>query len=142
MSSASAGADDVQARSEEDMRILLRSLQPALKVRPSNSYGRNDCLTDSILLAMEDQGLITPLDKNTRMQLCTTVRRHLVLACDLCPNSTPFLGHDRHFEQICHALREQLVQHWKAQEPPSQTALTCIVYDRFNRQMLQDANGE
>ena len=141
MSSASVEANDVQARSEDDMRILLRSLQPALEVRPSNSHGHNDCLTDSILLAMADQGLITPLDTMTRMQLCTIVRKHLELTCNLCPNSYPFLAHDRHFEPICHALREHLLPHWKAQKPFSRTALTCIVLDRSNRQLLPDASG-
>ena len=101
MSSASTEADDVQARSEHDMRILLRSLQPALKVRPSQSHGHNDCLTDSILLAMADQGLITPLDTMTRMQLCTIVRKHLELTCNLCPHSYTFLEHDKQPQKEC-----------------------------------------
>ena len=123
------------------MRTLLRSLQPALEVRPSSSHGRNDCLTDSILLAMEDQGLIGPLDIDMRVQLCTAVRRHLVMACGLCPHSFPFLSHDEHFEAICQVLRESLLPLWLAEQCPSQTPVTCIVYDRFNRQMVEDANG-
>ena len=123
------------------MRTLLRSLQPALEVRPSSSHGRNDCLTDSILLAMEDQGLIGPLDIDMRVQLCTAVRRHLVMACGLSPHSYPFLSHDEHFEAICQVLRESLLPLWLAEQCPSQTSLTCIVYDRFNRQMVEDATG-
>merc|ERR1711946_39198 len=98
MSASCASAHGLQYRSEDDMRTLLRSLKPALEVRPSSSHGRNDCLTDSILLAMEDQGLIRSLDIDMRVQLCTAVRRHLVLACDLSPHSYPFRSHDEHFE--------------------------------------------
>ena len=128
-------------RSEDDTRALLRSLQPPLVVQPSSSHGRNDCLTDSILLAMEDQGLIGPLSMDRRVQLCTAVRCHLVRACGLSPHSYPFLSHDEHFAAICQVLRESLLPLWLAQQPPSQTSLTCIVYDRFNRQRVQDANG-
>ena len=124
------------------MRTLLRSLKPALEVRPSSSHGRNDCLTDSILLAMEDQGLIRSLDIDMRVQLCTAVRRHLVLACDLSPHSYPFLSHDEHFEAICQVLRESLLPLWLAEQCPSQTSLTCIVYDRFNRLMVKDVSGK
>ena len=123
------------------MRTLLRSLQTPLEVRPSSSHGRNDCLTDSILLAMEDQGLIGPLDIDMRVQLCTAVRRHLVMACGLSPHNYPFLSHDEHFEAICQVLREYLLPLWLAEQCPSQTSLTCIVYDRFNRQMVEDATG-
>ena len=91
------------------MRTLLRSLSPALEVRPSSSHGRNDCLTDSILLSMEDQRLIGPLDKDMRVQLCTAVRRHLVMACGLSPHNYPFLSHDEHFEAICQMVRDSLL---------------------------------
>ena len=123
------------------MRALLRSLQPALEVQPSSSHGRNDCLTDSILLAMEDQGLIGPLSIDRRVQLCTAVRCHLLRDCGLSPHSCPFLSHDKHFAAICQVLRESLLPLWLAEQCPSQTSLTCIVYDRFNRQMVEDATG-
>merc|ERR1711954_542165 len=95
---------------------------------------------DSVLLAMEDQGLIRSLDIDMRVQLCTAVRRHLVLACDLSPHSYPFLSHDEHFEATCQVLRESLLPLWLAEQCPSQTSLTCIVYDRFNRQMVEDVS--
>ena len=90
---------------------------------------------------MQDQKLIGPLDMAVRAQLCTAVRRHLVKACGLSPHSYPFLSHDEHFEAICQVLRESLLPLWLAEQCPSQTSLTCIVYDRFNRQMVQDTNG-
>ena len=99
--------------------MLLASLQPALKVQPSRTHGRNDCLTDSILLSMEDQGLIGSLDIDMRMQLCSAVRGYLVRECGLCPNSYPFLSHDEHFEAICHVLRESLLPLWLAEQCPS-----------------------
>ena len=91
---------------------------------------------------MEDQGLIGPLDIDVRMQLCTTVRRHLDMACGLSPHSYPALSHDKHFVAICEVLRKSLLPLWLAEPLPSQTSLTCIVYDRFNRQMVTDATGE
>merc|ERR1711884_509688 len=52
------GAPD---RSEEETRALLGGLRPALEARPSRAHGRNDCLTQSIRLALEDQNIIGPL---------------------------------------------------------------------------------
>ena len=66
------------------MRTLLKGLQPALEVRPSQSHGQNDCLTDSILLALADQGLVKPLDKQHRSTLCTIVRKASRAAMALC----------------------------------------------------------
>ena len=67
------------------MRTLLRSLQPALEVQPSRAHGRNDCLTDSIVLALADQGLLRPLGLQDRNELCENVRHHLEEAYDLSP---------------------------------------------------------
>ena len=138
---ASGSAHALRYRSEEDMRMLLKSSQPPLEVRPSSSHGRNDCLTDSILLAMEHQGLIGPLHRDRRAQLCTAVRSHLETTCGVCPHSYPFLSHDQHFDVICQKLRKSLVPLWQTDRTPSQISFTCIVYDRFNRQMGEDANG-
>ena len=98
-------------------------------------------MTDSILLAMADQGLIGPLDKDKRVQLCTAVRRHLVTYCGLSPHGYPFLAHDEHFDAICQVLRVSLLPLWLAEQCLSQTSFTCIVHDRFNRQMVRDATG-
>ena len=123
------------------MRFLLSTLPEPLEVRPSNSHGRNDCLTDSILLAIEHQGLIETLHVDRRSQLCAAVRRHLETTCGICPHSNPFLSHDQHFHGICQQLRTSLLPIWRAEHTPSQTSFTCIVYDRFNRQMLENADG-
>ena len=123
------------------MRMLLGALVSALEVRPSTSHGRNDCLTDSILLSMEDQGLIGPLSIQARAQLCIVVRNYLERNCGLCTRNYPFLSHDNHFADICHVLRQSLLPHWRGEQSLVQTSLTCIVYDRFNRQLRGDAMG-
>ena len=142
MSASSGATRSFAHRSEDAMRALLESLEPALKVQTSQSHGRNDCLTDSILLALADQGLIKPLDKQQRGVLCTNVRRDLETSWNLSPHNNPFLSHDDHFHPICEKLRETLEPLWVPPESLSQTAFTCIVYDRFNRQTVQDATGE
>ena len=80
--------------------MLLGALVPALEVRPSTSHGRNDCLTDSILLSMEDQGLIGPLSIHARAQHCIVVRNWLEKNCGPCAQNYPFLSHDDHFADI------------------------------------------
>ena len=121
-------------RTDREMHTLLRSWNPSLEVHPSSSHDRNDCLTDSILLPMANQGLIRPLNVDVRKQLCTTVRSHLALACGLSAQSYPFLSHDERFVAICQALRTCLLPFWVAEQRPSQTSFTCIVFDRFNGQ--------
>ena len=69
-------------RSEDEMRTLLRTLTPALQVLPSCAHGRNDCLTDSILLAMQDQGFIKHLKTEERAEICAEVRQHLIEHCN------------------------------------------------------------
>jgi hypothetical protein len=70
--------------------MLLFSLQPALEVRPSSSHGSNNCLTDSILLSMEDQGIIGPVTVDVREGLCRAVRQYLVMERGLSPDGDPF----------------------------------------------------
>ena len=139
---SSAAKQGLRVRSDRDMRKLLLQLETPLEVRPSSSHGRNDCLTDSILLAIESQELIVPLQLSERMHLCTTVRRYLEMTCDLCAHGYPFLSHDAHFDAICQQLRQSLLPLWREQHSLSRTSFTCIVYDRFNRQMVENVNGE
>ena len=123
------------------MKTLLRSLTPSLEVLPSSSHGENDCLTDSILLALEDQGAIVASSALVRQQLCRSVRRYLEIACHLPANGFPFLSHDAHFASICHMLRCLLERSWRGEAPLAETSFTCIVQDRFNRQVVVDNDG-
>ena len=123
------------------MRVLLASLQSPLTVQPSKHHDRNDCLTDSILLAMVDKQLIQPLELQERNLLCEIVRSYLVHDYGLSPCSDPypFLSHDQHFHPICHILRQILGSKWI--QKASHTSLTCVVLDRFNRAVMTDDGG-
>ena len=140
MSASCAAALEPQYRSDAATRALLGSLQPKLDVQHSTAHGRNDCLTDSILQALADQGLLKPLSGEVRDALCLQVRHHLEKSHNLSPCNYPFLSHDHHFHPICQILRQTLGQLWISD--PSYTSFTCIVYDRFNRQLVEDDVGE
>ena len=140
MSASCAAALKPRYRSDTATRALLGSLQPKLDVQLSTAHGRNDCLTDSILQALADQGLLKPLRRKIRNNLCLQVRQHLEKSHNLSPCNYPFLSHDHHFHPICQILRQTLGQLWISD--PSHTSFTCIVYDRFNRQLVEDGVGE
>ena len=128
-------------RTEEEMRALLSSLHPPLEVRSSSAHSRNDCLTDSIILAMEHGHILQQLDMDKRAEICSHVRGYLIQECGLSPHGYPFLSHDEHFHLICTVLRTHLRELWQAPKHAAETSFTCIVYDRFNRRMAQDATG-
>ena len=77
----------------------------------------------------------------TRLNVCVIVRCYLVLAGSVSPVGFPFLAHDEHFGRICLALRQALLPWWKGEARPDGTSFTCVVYDRFNRQIVEDSDG-
>ena len=95
-----ASAPGLRHRTEEEMRALLSSLHPPLEALNSSAHGRNDCLTDSIIVAMEHGQIIQQLDMDKRAQICSHVRSYLIQQCGLSPHTYPFLSHDEHIDPI------------------------------------------
>ena len=124
MSSSRISVNALELRTDEETQMLLRCLEPALEVRPSNSHGSNDCLTDSILLALVDQGVIVFLPMARRLDMCAIVRRFLVLVAGVSSEGFPFLAHDEHFGRICSALRQALLPWWAGEARPDETSFT------------------
>ena len=122
------------------MVALLRALPTPLFVRPSCPHGHNDCLTDSALLALMHYGYVRYLGQNAREFLCARVRQYLEIHCNLRPVGYPFLQHDAHFHAICTYLRTYNAVDWLLY-PAEGLSLTLLVYDRFNRQRLEDVDG-
>ena len=132
-------------RSEDQMRSLLSTtLDPPHYVRPSNTHGRNDCLTDSILLSLIDQNLLEEMTLLERSWTCQRIREHLEDMHGLQehgPGDYPFLSHDEHFKAIMDYLRNSCTTQWNPVAQPERISFTLIVLDRFNRTLQPDVFG-
>ena len=54
----------------------------------------------------------------------------------------PLLSHEDHFHGICQYLRSNQQRIWAPQIFPNQLRFTAVVYDRFHRNLLFDADGQ
>jgi len=132
-----------EERGEEAMKQLLaEAMAPPHLVRSSSAHGANNCLTDSILLALAAQGLTQILTPEERAAVCDRVRVHLE-TCHGVPAEypAPFLSHEDHFDAICQFLRSDDPDLWSPAVVPSKLSITAVVFDRFHRQILQDVHG-
>ena len=133
------GLDGLPLRTEAGMRQLLELHD--LRVCPSETHGRNDCLTDSLLLALSHAGLITPeLTIAARSSICAAVRQHLVKQRSA-PEGDGYLAHDEHIPEIFKYLKAQQPEIWIDAGTADEVALTVTVFDRFNGRRVNDANG-
>ena len=84
--------------SEDGAKRLLYQL--GMDVRPSSTHGRNDCLIDSILLALQAAGhIIGTLDMQQRDMICVHVRSQLREAGLTAALFDDYLSHEEHLER-------------------------------------------
>ena len=98
--------NDSGVRTDVETKTLLGSFQPPHYVHASMSHGENNCLIDSVLLALGDQKMVCRLDVDARAAICRDVRRHLVGRGIVSPDGFPFLSHELHAHAIVKHLRD------------------------------------
>ena len=85
---------------DEEMKGLLAALQTPYIVHRGEPHGENNCLIDSLLLALADQGYVVGRGVAERKLLCHQVRTHLNAAHGLPADAYPFLDHAVHARDI------------------------------------------
>ena len=91
------GLDGQPVRSENSAKHLLRQL--GMDVRPSNTFGRNDCLIDSVLLSLQASGHMIPsLNMQQRNMTCVRVRDRLREAQLTSDAMYDYLSHEDHLD--------------------------------------------
>ena len=65
-------------RSDTETKALLSTLTPPHVVHETQTYGRNDCLIDSILCALEHETVLRDHTRAERNKLCQLCRASLV----------------------------------------------------------------
>ena len=134
-----------RARSDNEMKELLRTLQTPHYVRKSKTHGQNNCLIDSILLALQDQEYIKVLTISKRAAICSSIRRYLVDHTDVAPEHPDgrqsYLSHEESFDAICGQLRTEHKDIWMDGLDPTRLPIVVVVVDRLQRRQLYDESG-
>ena len=142
-----SGQDSLRrTRTDNDMKELLKTLQVPHYVRKSKTHGQNNCLIDSILLALQEQKQIKPLGVDGRAAVCSSVRRSLIEHHGVAPESPEegqtYLSHDESFDDICTRLRIDHPDIWFENIDPHRLPIIAVVFDRSQRRQVYDARGE
>ena len=120
--------DGARVRTEPYMRLFM--LSRGLHVRPSSTHGANNCLIDSLLLALQHAGVVrAEVDVGDRALICARLRRHLVMEHGENPDG--YLAHDRVLPQIFQHLRDTEKAVFVDAAHAQSIALTVTVVDRF-----------
>ena len=105
------GIDGQLLRSEAGCRLLLQNM--GMHVQSSNTFGRNDCLIDSVLLCLTSSGHIaSSLYMQQRNMTCVRVRDDLRSLQLTSATSDEYLSHDEHLETIFKFLLEECSDLW------------------------------
>ena len=98
-------------------------------VQPSLTHGTNQCLIDSLVLALRHAG-VAAADPSVphRQALCLRVRQHLVKHHGA--TIAGYLAHDAQVRPIFEYLREQ-ADFWREGVRPDLIECTVTVFDRF-----------
>ena len=121
-------ADGALVRTEEGFRQELR--KHGYIVQPSETHGANQCLIDSLVLALRHAGLAAedPSVPNRR-DVCMRVREHLVKNHGASTHG--YLAHDDHVRSAFEYLRLNERIFWRDGVRPDLIECTLIVFDRF-----------
>ena len=143
---ASGGDSMRRTRTDEDMKNLLKALQVPHYVRKSKTHGQNNCLIDSILLALQEQKKIKPLEVDDRAAVCSSVRRNLIEHHGVAPESPEegqaYLSHEGSFHDICTRLRIDHPDIWFEDIDPHRLPIMAVVFDKSQRRQVYDTRGE
>ena len=112
----------------------------------SKTHGQNNCLIDSILMALQEQHVIRKLDVDARAAVCSSVRRGLIEQHGVEPEDAEYghayLSHEESFHHICERLRLDHPDIWSEDINQYALHITAIVSDRTQRRQLYDSNNE
>ena len=134
------GLDGQPVRSETCAKRLLHQL--GMDVRPCNTFGRNDCLIDSILLSLQASGhIIASLDMQQRNMTCVQIRDRLREDRLTSVSMDDYLSHEEHVECAFRFLLMECPHLWVDIVRARQLQFTIVTYDRFHCRNLVDAVG-
>ena len=121
-------ADGELVRTEDGFRQELR--KHGYKVQPSSTHGANQCLIDSLVLALRHAGL-ADVDSAVpnRAATCMRVREHLVRHHGATMDG--YLAHDDHLRPVFEYLCVHEGEFWRAGVRPDLIECTVTVFDRF-----------
>ena len=128
-------------RSDTETKALLSTLTPPHVVHETQTYGRNDCLIDSILCALEHETVLRDHTRAERNKLCQLCRASLVSQGLTAGDRFDFLSHDAHFVHICEWLQSHVVEHHRGEKWDRVHRVSVLVWDRYNRALVHNRDG-
>ena len=130
------GVDGQPLRTEDATKQLL--ISHGLQVSHSETYGRNDCLIDSVLQSLSSAGLMrSDMPAAERNSIAARVRKYLEDRGETRRGAYEFLGHDQHLPHIFDYLFTNCGDSWLNLHQARATEFTIIVYDRFQLRTLR-----
>ena len=115
-------------RTEAGFRLELR--RHNYIVESSSTHGVNNCLIDSLILALSHAGLARGVcSLGSRAMICQKARRHLVDQHGA--SKDDYLAHDDHLKNIFEYLRSKELDFWHADVCVDLIECTVTVFDRF-----------
>ena len=134
------GADGLYLRTEDVTKALLRSL--GYHVRPAETFGRNDCLIDSIIQGLQHARMFRePLTFDERKDIAGRVRAFLRKNNYTRSDIDEYLAHDLHVAHILFCLLTECHAIWLHLYDALRCDFAVVVYDRFNLRRVTDVSG-
>lgn len=90
---AMSGQGSLRSRTDEEMKLLLQTLQVSRFVCESRTHGQHNCLIGSILLALQDKKQFKPLEVHERTAICSSMPRSMD-DCSVCMHALSFVSFD------------------------------------------------
>ena len=141
MSAWEFGLDGSPLRTERANKHLL-SMQ-GLHVIDADTFGRNDCLIDSIMQSLLHSGFLrSSVTLDVRDEIASSVRQHLQDNGLTRNDDFDYLRHDVHVQPIIDFLLSRCESIWSDLDNAQCFGFTVIVYDRFQNRALQSIQGD
>jgi len=122
-------ADGGKVHTEAGCRHVLR--KHGYIVQPSSAHGANQCLIDSVILALSHAGIAeADISISSRAAICSRVREHLVKFHGASHDG--YLAHDEQVQAVFEYLRSHELALWRAGVHPERIECTVTVFDRFS----------
>jgi len=135
------GLDGQPLLTEHGLQAAL--LRHGLQRSPSETFGHNNCLVDSLLLSMQHAGYARhDITFEERRAAAAAARWHLVQEHGLPAAGDPYLAHDMHLAPIFDFLRAHCPLLWVDAACMADVELTATVFDRFNGRLVRDHRGQ
>ena len=132
MSAWEVGMDGLPLRTEIASKRLLSAM--GMPVMESQTFGRNDCLIDSIMQSLQNSGCISrSLLGIHRDEIALSVRTHLQLNRLTASDDFEYLSHDDHAPHIFDYLLTRWGHIWEDLQNALSCEFTIILYVRFQK---------